>query len=240
MRDSGPAFTVMTYNVLFKNTHIDSTLAEIKRHDADILALQELVPPAGPEIIARLSAQYPYRSILGGNGLFSRYPLESCELYPSPDGYGDAIQACRTLVLERPVTVLNLHPRPPTLSLDLLPGVSLYWPVDLDRHKNTTDFQGVFSVLEEIQGPVILLGDLNVSDRFDVYARLESDLKDAFQERGWGLGLTLTRFPPRDIPLWRIDYVFYSPDFTALEARVGDNRGSDHRPVIARLGFAGE
>jgi len=42
--------------------------------------------------------------------------------------------------------------------------------------------------------------------------------------------------------MWRIDYVFHSPDLLAFSTAVGDYSGSDHRPVIARLGFgvAGE
>ncbi len=35
----------------------------------------------------------------------------------------------------------------------------------------------------------------------------------------------------------RNDYVLYSSELVALRTRVGDNGGSDHRPLYAELAF---
>jgi hypothetical protein len=73
-------------------------------------------------------------------------------------------------------------------------------------------------------------------------------LHDAWREEGFGLGHT---FPGSDIPgssrpnfgswyvpqwLARIDYIFYSTHWEALEARLARVDGvSDHRGVVAIL-----
>lgn len=39
-------------------------------------------------------------------------------------------------------------------------------------------------------------------------------------------------------PGFRIDHAYLSPALTASHAWVGDTPGSDHRHVVARIGFA--
>jgi endonuclease/exonuclease/phosphatase family metal-dependent hydrolase len=58
-------------------------------------------------------------------------------------------------------------------------------------------------------------------------------LNEAFGARGWGYGFT---HPVDPFPLVRIDYIWYSRDFAALDAEVWPDAGtSDHHPVWARL-----
>ena len=83
-----------------------------------------------------------------------------------------------------------------------------------------------------------LLSFLNdLTDQQGLYAPLTRHLRDAHHESGWGMGFTFTRFPRFGLPMWRIDYVFHSPDLVALSTAVEDYGGSDHRPVIVRLAF---
>ncbi len=94
--------------------------------------------------------------------------------------------------------------------------------------------------VEKVDGPVVLLGDFNLTDQTDQYRRITGSLRDAHRAAGWGFGHT---FPahgriyvlPIPVPLIRIDYVFYSPGLAAIETHLGENAGSDHRPVIATL-----
>jgi endonuclease/exonuclease/phosphatase (EEP) superfamily protein YafD len=58
-------------------------------------------------------------------------------------------------------------------------------------------------------------------------------MNDAFAEIGSGMGFT---FEELNIPVARIDYVFHTDDFRAVEARVlEDTAGSDHRPLFVTL-----
>ena len=99
------------------------------------------------------------------------------------------------------------------------------------------DLRGLLARLEGIEGPLVVIGDFNVTDQQSLYAPLTRRLRDAHRESGWGMGFTFSHRPDVGLALWRIDYVFYSPELVALSAKVGDYAGSDHRPVIARLAF---
>jgi endonuclease/exonuclease/phosphatase (EEP) superfamily protein YafD len=81
------------------------------------------------------------------------------------------------------------------------------------------------------------MGDMNLSDRQDQYGELDDHLEDAHYERGFGLGFTRTNYPQIGLPMWRIDYIFHTDDMVSLKVNLGDFAGSDHRPVIAQLGF---
>jgi len=37
------------------------------------------------------------------------------------------------------------------------------------------------------------------------------------------------------LPFLRVDYIWSTPDLTALAAWLGEDAGSDHLPVLARL-----
>ncbi len=74
-----------------------------------------------------------------------------------------------------------------------------------------------------------------MTDQHPVYADIATHLTDAFVARGQGMGFTFSPFNKADLPLWRIDYIFYSPELTAVDVTVGDFAGSDHKPVIATL-----
>ena len=90
--------------------------------------------------------------------------------------------------------------------------------------------------------PTIVNCDCNMTNLTTAYAQMTSDMLDAFHVRGWGLGHTFLL--PRGFELrsgvnlvvQRIDYIFHSPEIIVTEVEVvrGD-RGSDHRPVWARL-----
>jgi endonuclease/exonuclease/phosphatase (EEP) superfamily protein YafD len=82
--------------------------------------------------------------------------------------------------------------------------------------------------------PALLLCDCNLTDTSQAYARLATFMADSFREAGWGFGhSSFSRRPP--FQAQRLDYVWHSDQLAALEAAVGPDGGSDHRPVIARL-----
>lgn len=86
-------------------------------------------------------------------------------------------------------------------------------------------------VLDLVEGQpeaLVLLGDLNSTPMHDVYRMLSAHLVDAFREAGWGLRHTYPAtggrfwgFPYPD-RLVRIDHIFYSHDWRAVEAWVGE------------------
>jgi endonuclease/exonuclease/phosphatase (EEP) superfamily protein YafD len=88
--------------------------------------------------------------------------------------------------------------------------------------------------LRALREPALLLCDCNLTDTSQAYARLATFMSDSFREAGWGFGhSSFSRRPP--FQAQRLDYVWHSDRLVALEAFVGPEGGSDHRPVVARL-----
>lgn len=96
--------------------------------------------------------------------------------------------------------------------------------------RRAREAEALRQMLEDERQPFIVCGDLNSTPHNWVYNHIAGGLHDAFEAGGFGLGHTF----PRQFPVVRIDYVFFSPDFEVKPTSVGDLRYSDHLPVIAR------
>ena len=99
--------------------------------------------------------------------------------------------------------------------------------------------------------PSILLGDFNFAHWGKEYAYMRaSGLQDAFTVAGGKSGFTLPkRVGPWKrflmihrlitwlplIPILRVDYIWCSGELNSIDAWVGEDTGSDHLPVVARL-----
>jgi len=237
VRTAGPTFTVMTYNVLYLNWDADGVAAEIEAHEPDFFALRELEPPMAQALESHFADRYPYREIEPGCGFFSRYPILEYEAFRLAPGAYDRAQQFVLDVEGAEVNVVSVHPRSPPLRGFHPLGLPLGIPTGFANQGRDADVRGLLARLEGIDGPLVLIGDFNLTDQQSLYAPLTRRLRDAHRESGWGMGLTFTRFREIGLPMWRIDYVFHSPDLASLSTTVGGYGGSDHRPVIARLAF---
>jgi endonuclease/exonuclease/phosphatase (EEP) superfamily protein YafD len=241
VRTAGPTFTVLTYNVLHKNEDVDGVVASIEAGDPHLFGLRELAERMAQGLESRFAERYPHHRVEPGCGFWSRYPILSYEAYQLVEGEGAWAQQFVLEIDGRPVNVLSVHPRSPPVYGFPLSEVPARLPAALADHGRDADLRGLLSRLEGIDGPLVVIGDLNTTDQQSLYAPLTRRLRDAHRESGYGMGFTYARWPDVGQALWRIDYVFYTPDLVALSARVGDYGGSDHRPVIVRLAFrAGE
>ena len=229
------ALTVMTYNV-GNGLAEPARLARLLRYmEADLVGVQELAESQAFAIRTQLRALYPYQVLaptgFSGKGLLSRYPILDQEHLPLYPGRPDlrVTVAIEGLAL----SVFVAHPPPPRLS-----G---FEPVTLAQLNALAD--GAVQ-----HAPSVVLGDFNMTARNPVYARfIEAGLNDAFAVAGSGRGWTLPRrlghasrfnhglqgFPLQ--PVARVDYIWYTNALCAEAAWVGDDGGSDHLPVLARL-----
>jgi endonuclease/exonuclease/phosphatase family metal-dependent hydrolase len=86
--------------------------------------------------------------------------------------------------------------------------------------------------------PLVLVGDLNLTEREPAYRDLAVGLWDAQQAIGSGMGHTWRPFPLArfGLPLLRIDYVLGNQKVRPLGlARDCSPRGADHCALIAIL-----
>lgn len=221
----------------------EQVLEVVLQANADVVALQELPTALDDFLWDRLQGAYPYRLSEAadwpwGSGLYSRYPLTLVENRAWQNRHLDT-QEAQLDWNGRSVRVLNIHPAPPALHLATLPHLPIPIPYDYRadvRHGQVVD---LVTRLEALPGPLILACDCNLDPGSYDYALITRQLADGFREAGWGFGHTLY-FNDRpnwlqDVPLVRIDYVFHSRDWQAVEARVWPDASSNHRPVVVQL-----
>ena len=232
-----PSITVMSFNVLYSNKTYGAIAESIEAASPDIIGFQELTPPGKAALIVALKPEYPYHtlSILEQRlsvALWSRYPIEMMEKFPLPP---------RNLAIH---TIINIEgQRVHVFVVHLSPNqvfdhpISDFVPLVTERFRHRA--AEVTRLREEITAlsePVLLMCDCNLTETSEAHHRLNEFLDDSFREVGWGFGHTLHP-PVAPIPIQRIDYIWHSNDFVAVEAFVGQDGNSDHLPVVAKLRF---
>jgi endonuclease/exonuclease/phosphatase family metal-dependent hydrolase len=165
-----------------------------------------------------------------GNAVISSHPIESgrivhipdTELHDEPRYYEHRSISVVKIGLAGGITVLQTH-----------------MGLAIAESKNAT--LEVLRLLDEIEGPVILMGDFNM--------RPSNPLIDMLRERLFDTALVsdgyIPTFPsyvypegvrPGDYsPPCKIDYIFVSKHFKTLSLRAIDIPVSDHRPLVAEL-----
>lgn len=236
------ALTVLTWNTYGWRTNTDRALAVIRLEDADVVLLQELNPPLAQALQAELRGEYPHMQLqpqegVTGLGVLSRYPLRARQERLPFRWLGEP----QVLEMEwegQTLTLVNFHTFPPS-------------PESLQRIAAGNRYREAQALalvdLAARSRPFIAAGDANTTPLSDAYRILTSSLVDAWEAAGFGLGHTYpgqeegypgAELGGRPAPQWlvRIDYVFHSQDWLALEAHTTGGDGiSDHRGVVARL-----
>lgn len=236
----GESFTIMTYNVLGNDRDHESALESILELDPDVIALQEITEGFALELEAKLGPRYPYRRLetaTGSQGLLSRFPIETYQVFELGDPARPMrVQYAEVGVMGRLLGILNAHTHSPGF---VRQGVarSLNLPPGLIRKRRDWDMRELLQAIEPLASPLILAGDLNISDQHDWHKRVSERFGDAHREAGWGMGFTRTPLLGSDFPMWRIDFVFYTSEIVALSTTLGEFGGSDHRPLMAELAF---
>jgi endonuclease/exonuclease/phosphatase family metal-dependent hydrolase len=109
----------------------------------------------------------------------------------------------------------------------------------LDGAERGRQAESLVRLLESLDAPVVVGGDLNATPDMRSTARLSMALRDAWSVRGQGEGPTFPAFAP----VARIDYVFVRGAGEVVSVAVGGDgasEASDHLPVTVRLQLPGE
>lgn len=231
--------TVATMNVGNEMAPDDQLIRVIREMAPDILALEELTRRQAERLAAALADTWPHRFTFAdsyeGRGIFSRYPFRRETMLEIATGRPDGL--VEVDIDGEALTILVGHPRPPKLK-----GTTL--EISFASHRQLLRLADL--ALEA--SPAVLLGDFNIRPDNTIYQRLrERGLVDAFAASGEGAertfpvrmtkikGLGAGRVRVKTPPLFRLDYVWHTPDIRSVATWVGDDTGSDHLPVMSRL-----
>jgi vancomycin resistance protein VanJ len=217
---SGGNLTVLTHNVNAENPDPDGTAKDVIAGGADIVALEELAESEVSRYSRDLAAAYPYHSVQGTVGLWSKYPLSGVRAVDIKMGWTRAMRAA----VSTPHGVVAVY-------VAHLPSVRVKFNAGFTagQRDGAADALGQAIAAEQLPG-VVLLGDLNGTMNDRALASVTSQMRSTQGAAGSGFGFSW----PASFPMARIDQIMVK----GIEPKASwtlPETGSDHLPVAARL-----
>lgn len=223
-----PLLKLVCFNVWTRSRDAETVERFLKSEDPDVFVLLEAddfwVASAG-----ELSGRWPHsiefpRDDNFGIVVRSKYPLLNVEKLYLDDAGIPTVSVRMAIDDVTKVQLLATHPLPPKGNRN--------W-----RLRNQ-HLDGLASLCRDLDQPLVLLGDLNVTPWSPFYEDLVVDgqLIDA-RRAAFGLATTWNaRSSLLNIP---IDHAFVR-DLDVLEFSVGEKAGSDHLPIVLTVGAGDE
>ena len=218
--------TIIHSNVYRDNNDFEGFIELINQESPDLFVMQEVNDKWLSEV-NELESVYPHmfktpRNDNFGIALFSKHPFESVKKIKWNTSNVPSIVATIG-INEQFVTVIATHPLP---------------PVNIDYYKSrNSQINNLAELARNHQGPLVIIGDLNITTWSYDYKPLElgTNLRNA--KKGFG---SLPTWPAQFLlPIFMIpiDHCLVSSHFVVNDIRVGNNIGSDHLPLIVKLGL---
>ncbi len=229
----GTYLRLMTYNV--KNGHYGHSQMThtIEEANADIILLQQAHGTYKDELVTYLNKYHVQR--VDQYIFASKFPiLESSIQDLSVLPMHLVALRCKLAIGTRIATVYSVHLLSPRNGISGIRKSSeiMYW------NNRIRQIQGyrLAEYLRHEWGPVLLAGDLNTPVQSSLSEHLSDvNLYNAFNLVGRGYGYTYGHTLPLRHSFARIDHIYLSRDWVALNCFTGSAEGSDHRPLIADL-----
>ncbi|MFF9341864.1 MULTISPECIES: endonuclease/exonuclease/phosphatase family protein [unclassified Streptomyces] len=217
---SGGDLTVATHNVNADNPDPEGTARGLAASGADVLALEELKADMVPVYERELAEKYPYHSVQGTVGLWSRLPLRDPRPVDIHMGWTRAMRA--TVVApqgELRVYVAHL----PSVRVKLNAGFTA------NQRDNSAVALGE-AIANDRAERIVLLGDLNGTMNDRALNAVTSQLRSTQGAAGDGFGFSW----PASFPMARIDQILVRGVEPVSSWALPETR-SDHLPLAARL-----
>jgi vancomycin resistance protein VanJ len=235
----GLAYTplnVMSWNVLAKDA-AERSVDAVTGAGLALVGLQELQPDAAAALAddPEVGRQFPYQALepdasVRGLGLLSAMPILEHSVSADPPFMRAVVRPS----FGDPIVVYVVHPLP--ARVQTAGGI----PFALDTSKRDADITLIRQQIDldlAAGKSVIVMGDLNTTEREPAYAEISAGMGDAHLDAGVGPGLTWRPESLAFLPfgLLRIDYIFVSPGLHADTVFVDCFDGSDHCAVKATI-----
>jgi endonuclease/exonuclease/phosphatase (EEP) superfamily protein YafD len=219
--NSGQTMRLFLFNVLHQNTRYADAISLVNKEKPTVAAFLEATPP-WPDELAVLQKTLPYHFSAKKLQIeiYSSLPLKNTSI----KRYGNyrGLVVSNLTVGAKEITFIATHAYP-----------QLYFGKEGFEWRNQ-QLEGIGDYFRQIQKPVVLIGDLNVTVWSPSYKSTiqRSGLHNA--RAGFGILPTLSALSPQTpwlaVP---VDHCLVSPDIRVLDFRTGPAIGSDHLPIIA-------
>ncbi len=252
-------FSVISYNVRYfdfynwsnqKNTK-NKLFNYLKEFKGNIICLQEFTlqgNTSNEQALVRQLQAYPYRHIHKDMAIFSRLPIISKGHLSFGEQTSASCLYCDVVTPVDTVRLYNIH-----LESYKLGKKERQFMKEISQGIKTNDLPGSAKKLTSrlttanknraqqadqikrhlLQSPhqAIICGDFNDTPLSYTYKKIKTNLKDAFIEKGRGLGNTYIG----EFPSFRIDYILHTPGLETVSYNRELIELSDHYPVKAKL-----
>ncbi|WP_316520917.1 endonuclease/exonuclease/phosphatase family protein [Kitasatospora brasiliensis] len=212
-------WAVVSHNVAAANTDVPGTIRTLVDSGAQIVALQELAGKHLRAYESGLAGAYPYHTVEGTVGLWSKYPIGEASPVDLKMGWTRAFRA-EVTTPQGPLAVYVAH----------LPSVRLKAEGGFTVNQRDVSAQALGDAIEgESLKKVLLLGDLNGTMNDRSLAPITSQMRSAQGAAGDGFGFSW----PAAFPMARIDQIMSKGGLAPVDSRTLPRDGSDHLPVTA-------
>lgn len=219
--------TLLHSNVLSSNLQHEKLIELIEKEQPDIIVTQE-VNEQWTTSLSKLHMAYPYQLIHPrednfGIALYSKTPLLNAQIIRIGMAKLPSIKASFVFNNEV-ITLVASHSLPP---------VNQQYLVSRNEH-----ILALATLLNSIQTPKILVGDLNTTPWSSFYHPLTANSNMINTRQGFGIIATWpAALGPLGIP---IDHVLISNEFKVVSMDVAKSIGSDHLPLIVSVSLNSE
>ncbi|WP_372347292.1 endonuclease/exonuclease/phosphatase family protein [Streptomyces sp. KL116D] len=216
----GGDLTVATHNVNADNPDPATTAQDVAASGAQVVALEELTTEALPTYEKALAGTYPYHSVQGTVGLWSKYPLSATRPVDIKLGWTRAMRST-VATPEGAVAVYVAHM--PSVRVKVDSGFTA------SQRDESADALGE-AIADEPLGKVILLGDLNGTMNDRALNAVTSQMRSTQGAAGSGFGFSW----PAAFPMARIDQIMVK-GVEPVSSWTLPKTNSDHLPIAARV-----
>jgi vancomycin resistance protein VanJ len=242
-RESGaPTLRVLSWNMFVGGASSEAQRAAVEQYDPDVVLLQEAIWEALNADQALLE-RYPYQLLRPGEtayglAILSRLPIREAGVPPALGNPWDKERLvwARVELDGRLITIVNTHPIPPRTTEGACSPLRCY-----NTGPRDAQISALRRIIEEIHqrndDPLLVGGDMNVTEREPAYFELSAGLRDAHRAAGRGFGASW-RPVFLDLPLGiiRIDYLFSDARLRPVAFTTDCTlRGSDHCLLVGRF-----
>jgi endonuclease/exonuclease/phosphatase (EEP) superfamily protein YafD len=219
------AITVAFTNTYWKQESMDQVITGIKEMNADVIFLEEIQPDQFATVSAHFSQEYPFAlhapvEFAFDMGVLSKVPVKS--------------QTIHFFMPEVPLIEIVVEVNGKDLHLM---GVHPHSPVSAEFTEDRNNYlKDLFAYVDNSPDSIVMGGDFNITQFSPVYRELLANSRMIDTQKNFKLTSTW----PTKAPLWvaiPIDHVFVTPDVIVSERYRGAYTGSDHWPIVVRVGL---
>lgn len=238
---------VMSYNIAAGYGNIDGIAEVIAEYRPDVVALQEVDIHWGERSDFQDQVRF-LEEKLGMNSFFAEiYNFESEAENVPPRQFGLAILSKSDIIRQENHMLSRMSTQSEEPGLLLMPGFPEITiekeGIEIHIFNTHLDYRGdpmvriaqaeeTLEIMNAVDGPIILAGDLNARPDAEELSPLFHRLEDVWTQKESGdPGFTF----PSDQPDRRIDYILHSGHFQVTDAFTVQTEASDHLPVVADL-----